>query len=73
LVNLYSTYDNFCICLFKYIFNLIENGEKMHIWHCMLHYFHRRKSTTETSRIICKTYAYCIWKHVRILILKVSK
>ena len=32
------------------------NIEEVHIHHCMLHYFHRGKISTEATRIICKTY-----------------
>ncbi|KMQ88586.1 mariner mos1 transposase [Lasius niger] len=30
--------------------------DKMHIRHCMLHYFHWRKTAAEATRIICETY-----------------
>lgn len=30
--------------------------EKIHIRHCMLHYFHRHKTAAETVRVICETY-----------------
>jgi len=43
-------------CQDNLTFSTIKNGAKEHIRHCLLFYFHQKKSAANAHKIICETY-----------------